>query len=182
MVENLAPDLKGTSRAKLIRTTKDIIIAHIRKGKDLVLDEIQNASVNMQVSLQETLDAITLEALHDPKTWKVVGSIILMGSKPEAVDNMLDHPKAPLYCRIQAKVTILPFDTFELCRVYQQLWGSVVDLNGGVILSLFTLLGGRPHLYQKACQAALLADHSKIQRKDLVEALVTREPQGRDAP
>jgi len=113
LVEQLAPQLSATPEATMIRTTKRIILDHVKGGKHLALDEIQNASVNMQVSLQETLDGMALEALHNPKAWSQAGSVTIMGSMPEAVDNMLEHHKVPLYRRIDSKVTILPFDTFE---------------------------------------------------------------------
>ena len=79
---------------------------YIKKGASLVLDEIQNASVNTQVSLQEALDSIAMEALHDPHSWRRAGSVIIMGSLPDAVDTMLEHHMAPLYHRIHAKVTV----------------------------------------------------------------------------
>jgi len=107
----------------------------------------------------------------------LAGCIVMTGSIPDKVDDILDRCTDPLFQRVHQKITILQFNTFEICRMFKHLYGGK-KLTGEFVLALFSLFGGRSHLYKQAWRSGLISDPENFDRKLLVDALITKEYQG----
>jgi hypothetical protein len=129
-----------------------VVIHAVKSGFVVILDEIQNSSPAMRVSLQRGIDQLAHNSLWAPTEWKRSGALFLMGSIPSEVDNLIEHRSSALFQRVISKITILPFDTAEILRLYRREGIT----NPTLMLNLHALLGGKPHLYQVVNIAGLL--------------------------
>lgn len=148
------------------------IVESIKTGKIIILEEIQNASDTLQVSLQEGIDKMAKEFMFSYDDWSKAGSLFLMGSLPEIVDAMIESRRHALYQRVTAKITVLPFNTKELCYLFKYFQ---LDQSPQLMLSFHTIFGSLPYLYFVAYQANLL--HSSVTSQDLLESFFTSDLQ-----
>jgi hypothetical protein len=124
---------------------KDVFIDLLREGTTLVFEELQNASDIFQVFLQTLIDEIAYKRMHETPSWGKAGIIVLMGSLPNRVDEFVTSRRRPLYSRVKSRLSIQAFDTQEFCNVLKHF-----DItNASLILSLHTMFGGFPFLYEE---------------------------------
>lgn len=127
------------------------LVEAVRRGLTVIIEEIQNASNGLQVSIQHGIDTMAFESMNDGRQWEKASSMFLMGSLPGMVDRIMESRQAPLYERVTAKITVLPFDTLEMCRLFHNLSISSPTL----MLSLHSMFGGKPYYYENAYKAGL---------------------------
>ena len=84
---------------------------------------------------------------HAPLT-----GLFLIGSISDVVDEMVKNRKNPLFQRIYSKITLLPFGSLEIVRLYSFLGITKPSL----MLSLHSLFGGKPFPYRQVYSAGLL--------------------------
>jgi len=101
----------------------------IKEGTVFVLKETQNCSSNFQLLIQELADRITLER---PR-----GGLIVMGSYQPNVDSHPLHGFDNVF-------SVEAFNTREWKQLMDKQWISKPQL----MLTLFSLFGGNPHLYR----------------------------------
>ena len=142
----------------------------VMNGQTIIIKEIQNASDELQVSLQYGIDKITLTQKMFPG--KPAGGLFLMGSLPELVDSMVESRNAALYQRVHAKLTILSFDTQELCSLFKYF---KLHTAPDIMLTLKTILGGKPFLYEQAAKADLL--RPEVSTEELLKEFFASELQ-----
>lgn len=138
------------------------IVLAVQQGQTVILDEIQNASNSLQVSLQYGIDYMAQQSLFHPLEWKNSGSLLLMGSVMSGVDDMIDNRKTPLYQRITAKITILSLNTSEMVDLFQK--HNLLN-NPIMMLLLQTLFRGRVHSYSIICKTDLLTEHDEVVKR-----------------
>ncbi len=95
------------------------IAVQIRDGNIVVIKEIQNASSSFQISLQRGIDFIAQMSMFDSDSWQKAGTLFLMGSIPGIVDAMVESNQSAIYRRVSGKVTVFPFNTVELIRLFR---------------------------------------------------------------
>lgn len=148
----------------------DALCDAVMRGDIIILEEIQNASDELQVSLQAGIDKIAY--CQKIYTTQNAGVLFLMGSLPGVVDSMVESRNAALYQRVIAKLTILAFDTQELCSLFKC---YNLHLAPYIMLTLKTILGGKPFLYEQAAKASLL--HHKVSAEELLKEFFASELQ-----
>jgi len=163
--------LQISSEVKIWNVGIEIIKA-IQTGKIIILEEIQNASSSLQVSLQQGIDKMAQDFMFDPDSWNKAGGLFLMGSLPGIVDSMIESRRNALYQRIVAKITVLPFDTKEICELFKRFG---LDKTPELMLCFHTLFGSLPFLYESAHRAGLL--HPNITPESLLKEFFASELQ-----
>lgn len=147
----------------------DAIYQAVKTGTIVVLEEIQNASSSFQVCLQQCCDQLAYDCMENPKEWSGAGGLFMMGSLPSLVDRMFRNP---LFQHVSDKISVFPFDSLEISELFYNL--SITDPS--LMLSVHTMLGGRPHPY-KVCADAGLFRGNNTDRQSLVKKYFASELQ-----
>jgi hypothetical protein len=121
----------------------------VKKGYIVIIEEMQNASQFVQLSLQQGIDNMAFKYMMYSSEWSTAGALFLMGSLP---DSMVESRIGALFQRITAKITVLPLDTLEMAILFNKF--DITDTS--LMLSLHTIFGGKPFPYEIACKAKLL--------------------------
>lgn len=147
------------------------IAEKIQQGYSVVLEEMQNASSGIQISLQQGIDHLVYwsHTVSDDK-YRRAGSLFLLGSISGMLDAMIESRKAALYQRVATKITILPFNTQEIYTLFSQYGLSNCPW---MMLCLHTLFGGIPYGYYITHKAGLL--HDQASRDAIVKKIFSSE-------
>jgi hypothetical protein len=111
---------------------------------------MQRANESFQQHLQEAVDNLTYDIIH--RRDEGYGSIILSGSLPGVIENLLTDPTKPLYNRGYYIVRMKPFNFQELDNVFTH-FGIDDYLQR---LTLYTVCYGYPESYKCLFQDGLL--------------------------
>lgn len=147
-----------------IWSCKRVFVELLKRDVFVVFEEIQNASSTLQLLLQSVMDDLAYSLRTERWTKGASGSVVLMGSLPNLVDALVESRKAPLFQRIHSRITILPFDTSEICSVFDRLRLKSASLR----LFLHTLTGGMPFLLELLHQGNLLSGDDTEQTKSRI--------------
>ena len=115
----------------------------LSSGTVVVIEEIQYLSSDQQVIFQQMIDRMQFESVNGK--WNG-GSLILMGSVPFLVEDMLYGRNSPLYERVLSRVRVYQLDSREIMSAFRQL--ELAD-NPSMMLSIHSIFGGLVGLYQK---------------------------------
>lgn len=151
----LVKNARKTFENEKITCLSDIrlaILASIKSGKVVLLEEIQNSSNAFQVTLQQTCDDMSFETMYSPTEWAGAGSLFMMGSLPSLVDSIIENRKNPLFQRISAKITIYRMNTLEITYMFLS---NLNITDPELKLSLYSIFGGKPHPYEVGHRAGL---------------------------
>ena len=85
-----------------------------------MIDEIYRASPALQCALQDVVDTSAYEMEHSPtpSDAALYGGLVVLGSHPILVDEVLEGSHQPLFRRFLTKITILPFLATEMASVF----------------------------------------------------------------
>ncbi|MCY4289768.1 MAG: ATP-binding protein [Aestuariivita sp.] len=138
------------------------LTAHLlQQGCVVVLDEFQNigntGNRNMQSQFQHLIDR--LQRRGDRDFSQPHCRLILLGSEQQRFWEMLSHPRAPMYQRVDSSIHVQPW-TFPEFREMARDQGW--DRNPHRLLTLWTAYNGLPGHWRRFWANPALSDFSRI--------------------
>ncbi|MCY4304708.1 MAG: AAA family ATPase [Aestuariivita sp.] len=133
----------------------------LQQGCVVVLDEFQNigntGNRNMQSQFQHLIDRVRRRGDRDLSQPHC--RLILLGSEQQRLWEMLSHPRAPMYQRVDSSIHVQPWNFPEFKEMaLDQGW----DRNPDRLLTLWTAYNGLPGHWRRFWTNSALSDFSLI--------------------